>query len=134
MILESIIGGSVIAIASVGACSVCCRVRQRLTRWFGSPQSEEVLHENAVIDPTPSFTVDLVRTVLEHQALREDQSRRQLTMLLMQLATAQKHCSPIAHDVDNAELEPVSTRNDIARPKNGFVAKVVRRFLPAARQ
>jgi hypothetical protein len=136
MIIESILGGAVIVLATAGMCSVYRYIRQKTACWFNAPQPEIPQQETTLKDPTPSFTVELVRTVLEHQARREDQSRHQLTLLLMQIANA-KQCDGCASipfiDVQHKPLSQ-HTRDVFANARDGMVARTVRRLLPIARR
>ncbi len=136
MIVESIVGGAVIALAAIGMCSVCRRLRLRLACWLNSPQADVSQRETTLKDPTPSFTVELVRTVLEHQARREDQSRHQLTFLIMQMATAQ-HCDNCSGlpllDPKETQL-PYHERDLVACKLDGMVARTIRRLLPGLRR
>ena len=135
MIVESIVGGGVIALAAVGTCSVCRRLRQRLAYWLHPPQPSVPQPETTLKDPTPSFTVELVRTVLEHQARREDQSRQQLTLLLMQFASTHRCADRAAmsfHDLDEKPL-PHRDVNDAGSTGHGMVARTIRRLIPGLR-
>jgi hypothetical protein len=82
MIIESVVVG----LAVVGTCSAYRCVHQKVACWLKPHRRNEAERQPASIDPTPSFTVELVRTVLEHQARREVQSRREFAFLISQLA------------------------------------------------
>jgi hypothetical protein len=135
MIVESIVGGTGIVLAAIGFCSVCRLVRKKATCWL-NPALPNLPQPETLKDPTPSFTVELVRTVLEHQARREDQHRQQLSLLLMQLANMQEcgGCSSIPF-VDPDE-KPLAHRNGngVANTRDGMVARTISRLLPGLRR
>lgn len=84
MIVESVVVG----LAVIGTYSAYRCIHQKVACWLKPQHFSEAERPAAPIDPTPSFTVELVRTVLEHQARHEDQSRQQMTLLPMQIAAA----------------------------------------------
>lgn len=84
MIVESVVVG----LAVVGSYSACRCIHQKVACWLSPPHPNKAERPPSPIDPTPSFTVELVRTVLEHQARREDQSRREMAFLMSKLVAA----------------------------------------------
>lgn len=83
MIVELIVVG----LAVIGSYSAYVCIHHKLACWLKPNRSNEAERPTAHADPTPSFTVELVRTVLEHQARREDQSRREIAYLMSRLTS-----------------------------------------------
>lgn len=132
MIIESILGGSVIVMTAIGLYSSFRRIQRSLAAWLNTPPVDHSPLKAASCDPTPSFTVDLVRTVLEHQSSREDQHRRELTQILIRMATA-NGCDVGSHatilNINSDALPPhVPT---VMRAKSGVMSRTFRRLIPA---
>src|SRR5665213_1476495 len=132
MIVESVVGGTVLVLAAIGTYSSFRCAQRRLTRWLKPQPSCESERQILPVDPTPSFTVELVRTVLEHQARREDQSRHQLAILVMQMATAQQcsDCSPKPFLDPLKKPLPHHEGSAVASTYDGMVFRTIRRLLP----
>lgn len=132
MIIESVVGGSVIVMSAIGLYWTFRCLRRRLVTWLNLPQTEVASVKTVPCDPTPSFTVDLVRTVLEHQSSREDQHRRELTQILIRLATA-NGCDVGSHatilSIKTDAMPPVEPT--AVREKSGGLSRTIRRLIPA---
>jgi len=132
MIVESFVGGAVIVLAAIGTYSSFRIAQHRLTHWLKSRASDSPEPKISSIDPTPSFTVELVRTVLEHQAKREDQSRRELAFVVTQMASALQstECSsgsPGQFIKPEKAVLPC-TDSEEAKGGNGLVTRTVHRL------
>jgi len=136
MIVESVFGGTVLVLTAIGIHSSFRCVQQRLTRGLKLQPSNQSDRQISPMDPTPSFTVELVRTVLEHQARREDQSRHQLALLVMQMTTPQQcsDCSPKAFLDPLMKPLPHLEGDAVPRTCDGLVLRTIRRLLPGLRK
>lgn len=135
MIIESLVGGTVVLLAAVGTGCLYRRIRTKLSYWLASPHEKLPLPQTSLTDPTPSFTVELVRTVLEHQARREDESRQQLAILLMQVAGSRPRGEGQRIHLLETERTPVPNHDGtVANTECGVVARTIRRLLPARRR
>lgn len=134
MIIEFVIGGIVFILAAIGTYSSFRSAQQKLSRWQTVKPVNEPKRMVSPIDPTPSFTVELVRTVLEHQAKREDQSRRELTMLTLQMAATfsqqpEDRLTTMLPENDSTLLP--RCEESISPPvHDGIMCRTLRRILP----
>jgi len=142
MIIESILGGSVIVLSTIGVCSAYRRLRRGLAAWAISPQIDQPPMKNTAGDPTPHFTVDLLRTVYEHQSRREDQLRehyerredqlrKEQFQVLVQMAVSSGNDvrSGAAFFRPQEDVES-KTEPEVVAIKGSVVSRRVRRLMP----
>lgn len=80
--------------------------------------------------------MELVRTVLEHQARREDQHCQQLSILLMQIASAPPRDVYLSTTslASNAKPLPQPAEGAEANGRRGTIARTLHRLIPALRR
>ena len=118
------------SMALIGTYSTSRWVHQKMKRWQEPYKSKGAKQQQASCDSMPSSTVELVRTVLEHQAKREDQSRHELVFLLTKMRP--DHPLPDPYSIPILETEKTANTKKIPEPNTGWspVPKFIQRWLP----
>jgi hypothetical protein len=130
MMVEAVVGGAVLLFAAAGMYSISRRAWKGLTSWISGSQPDTPQGQSALREPTPYFTVELVRTVLEHQAQREDQNRQQLVQLFLKLAGMH---SPEQFALHSRECENQDHYGSPGNSTNGMpgpMSRLFHRLLP----
>jgi hypothetical protein len=131
MIVKLVVAG----LAVVGGYTACRCVHQKVANWLKPHSHKEAERQSFSTDATLSFTVDLVRTVLEHQARREDESRQQLTVLLMHALGSRSCSAPLPFHFLETESTPAPNHNETGtNTEYGMVARTIRCLFPARRR
>jgi hypothetical protein len=127
MIVESVVVG----LAVVGGYSACRCIHQKVACLLSPNHPNKEERSPSPIDPTPSFTVELVRTVLEHQARREDQSRREIASLMSQFVSVANPAENTAISTFHKNMTDISdfNYNPESNSRSGLVRRVIRHLL-----